>query len=229
MSKLFENEALLFTSSDSPKVIGLSGYKRSGKDTFTKLIKEKIEKEGYSVEVIPFADPIKKSLCALLNITLQELEDLKNNDYPIEYSVGAEKVSLPSGRALIQRYGEECLKDHFGKDIFVDIMIKAVSDSKADFVIIPDFRLLNEFNMMEKRFDCTFAYIQNKHVVSTDTHPTEVEFTQRIFDAIVTNNFNALDEETHIDAAIALDEQASSFVNKTIEDHKYIQQTIYKR
>ena len=51
-------------------LIGITGYKSSGKSTATELLRNLLD-----CEVISFATPLKKMVCALTGCTMAQLED----------------------------------------------------------------------------------------------------------------------------------------------------------
>lgn len=59
-------------------VILIGGAKRSGKDTFASMMREKMS----NVYVVHFADPMKQLVEALFGLSRDELEDLKEDESP---------------------------------------------------------------------------------------------------------------------------------------------------
>jgi hypothetical protein len=103
-------------------IIGLTGFKSSGKDVAgAYLVKQ------HDFERRAFADPLKRSLAALLDIPFSEIEKLKND---ANMCLGMGRVSTAgylqprsrvlSFRELLQRYGTESHRDVFGPNFWID-------------------------------------------------------------------------------------------------------------
>lgn len=114
-----------------PKIICVAGQKRSGKDTFAKVLVAEGKLQGKTVEVMSFAEPMKTIIAITLGITLQELEDLKNGP-------------KNPHRGYLQRFGTEGMKPYFGKQVWYNLLLQRIAESSADVVVVPDFRFPEE-------------------------------------------------------------------------------------
>lgn len=77
------------------KIIGISGRMRSGKSLISKLC----NKAGY--ETLSFATPLKQICSQLLNISIDELNELKNNNEIINHSFTREETAFIHDKTLI--------------------------------------------------------------------------------------------------------------------------------
>jgi hypothetical protein len=124
-------------------LIGLTGLKGSGKDTFALFLAE------HGFERYAFADPMKLSAAAALGTTVAILEEHKNNP--------AARVALFDGagqrfgnpplasitvREYLQRYGTEAHREVFGDRFWIDPVIEAACQNPR--AVITDARFANE-------------------------------------------------------------------------------------
>jgi dephospho-CoA kinase len=120
------------------KILGLSGYAQSGKDTIADYL---VKNYGYTK--ISFADPIRKALYTL-NPKI-DIADMRG--VPLSAAVdglGWENVKAdsPDTRELLQRMGTEVGRDLFGKDFWVNQAI--LKAREHDKVVFADVRFQNE-------------------------------------------------------------------------------------
>ena len=159
------------------KILAINGKKRSGKDHNAKLLKEKLEDNGYSVAIISFAYPIKDIIAKTFNISVDDVELYKNesDEYGLEIKVYPN--NQPSGvikyinmREILQRFGTEAMKPYFGKDVWAKLTYDKIEEMGCDFSIIPDFRFPEEY-----RDDIITIKVKNDVIdnASTDSHSSE--------------------------------------------------------
>lgn len=119
------------------KIIGLTGKRRSGKDTVCAVLKEHTT---LNVRRAAFADPLKEECAKALGITMEELE--------------AEKAT--TFRPLLQWWGTEFRRNKFGDDYWVRQMQERLRSFGAEHqqclhelvVVITDCRFDNEVAMV---------------------------------------------------------------------------------
>ena len=182
------------------QVFLINGKKRAGKDYVANILKAQMEKRGYKVAVVSFADPLKKVVAGTFGITLEELDEYKNNpqEYPIMIPAGERTFRQIDFRYILQMFGTEGAKPVFGDDIWAslarDIVEKYFQDG-FDIVIIPDFRFKVEFlSFSETRFleddiDVKTIYISNISIpVNSDRHASETELDTFSFDIRMDNS-----------------------------------------
>lgn len=102
---------------DKPIIITIAGKARHGKDTFARLLKEKLDGD---VQILRFADGVKE----------------------LAYNKGWNGKKDNNGRAFLQFIGTEYGREQIDKNIWVK---KAENKIRSvDYVIIPDCRFPNE-------------------------------------------------------------------------------------
>jgi hypothetical protein len=129
-------------------IIGLAGFKGSGKDTVAAYL---VKKHGFERKA--YADPLKQSIAALFDIPFTEVDRLKNDDrarvaigdleeqrrlFPIpEYPV-------MSFRQILQRYGTEAHRDVFGQDFWLEYTLPSNGYYSGRSIVVTDVRFANE-------------------------------------------------------------------------------------
>ena len=170
------------------KIILINGKKRSGKDYFANELRKELESRGESAEIMSFADPIKNIITTTFGISLEKLDEFKNNPelYPIETVCRfmPQEVILESTdyRTILQRFGTEAMKEYFGEAVWVNLLLERVAASESDFVLVPDFRFL-----CEDISPYTINIYNANTVNSGDTHRSENELNEFKFKYYVDN------------------------------------------
>lgn len=162
------------------RVILISGQAQHGKDTFGKMLEVELRTLGFSTQIIHFADALK-FVCK-------------------EY-FGWDGNKDERGRFLLQHVGTEIVRakdEHFWTD-FVARLIKIFN---RDFIIIPDWRFIEEYNKISEQFDVTTVRIEryltyneeeqvpyvNEAMTPTQlAHRSEVELNNWTCDYVVIN------------------------------------------
>lgn len=149
-----------------PKLLGLTGRKRSGKDTAA---------EALGGEVVTFAYPMKLMLGALLryqgastDLVEQMLNgDLKETPSPL--------LGGHTPRFAMQRLGTEWGRTQMGEDFWVSIALNRVEELDPPRAIIPDVRFPNEAAAIRARGGEVWRIRRPGRPVSEgDEHSSEV-------------------------------------------------------
>ncbi len=118
------------------KVFCISGMAGHGKDTFAKILKQKLSAKGYKVLIIHYADLLKFILKNFFQWNGKKDEN---------------------GRMLLQQVGTETVRK-VNPNYWVDFIANILSmfPGKWDYVLIPDTRFPNEIDRLkEQGFDVT--------------------------------------------------------------------------
>ena len=163
------------------QLILVNGKKRSGKDYFAQMLKIELEKIGKTAEIMSFAGPIKEIIAETLDISLQELDDWKNEARSLGISHskmdGHEFQKITDFRLILQKFGTEAMKKFFGEDVWVRLLAERAYHSSADFVIVPDFRFFTECDPAAITVKIKNANFDN----SKDQHRSETELDNFTF------------------------------------------------
>lgn len=172
------------------KVIMISGLKGAGKDYVAKLLSEQIE--GSKVMIL--AEPLKDIIATTLGVTREELNEYKNESRTLSLDpVGGcyNYEGLTNFRTILQRFGTEAMKKHFGNEVWVDLLIKNLPSEGV--VIVSDWRFITEVKAISKIAKVITLRVDDFNLVS-DGHASEEELMTVAFDHRVNN--------THKDSSI---------------------------
>ena len=131
---------------EQEKIIGLTGYARSGKDT---IAQQFVKNDGY--ERVGFADALKSILYSL-NPRIELFNDDFIGHWHIKNIVDGrgwdEAKKEPEIRQLLQRLGTEGGRVALGEDIWVKTLFNSSHGAR---IVIPDVRFENEANEVRRR------------------------------------------------------------------------------
>lgn len=145
-----------------PLLIGISGKKRSGKDTLCQSLLNRLDN---SVRVA-FADQLKEEVAEACGVSLEYLEHHKANF-----------------RYILQGWGTEFRRQLTGLNYWIEQLDNCVAawHLGSDFIIIPDVRFQNEHAYVKQNGGIMIR-INRPDMVSTDTHPSETDLDSAVFD-----------------------------------------------
>lgn len=110
-------------------ILAISGKQRTGKDTLAKMLLEKLS--AFNFQIIGFADSLKEVVAKQHNITVDELNDLKNSD--------------PCWRKVLIQTSK------FYRATDELYWVKKLLNNKKGNLIIPDLRYRFELDYLIKR------------------------------------------------------------------------------
>lgn len=182
---MFTDKELGIELADSRyRVIGLTGYAQSGKDTLAAIL---VERYGY--RRIAFADTIRKFLYEINPMVACSptgyLKDLVN-------LVGWDKAKQePQVRRLLQDLGVAA-RDLIGPNVWVDAAMASVDDSEK--VVITDVRFENEADCINSMGGQLWR-IKRPGVEAVNAHISETQMDGYKVDQIIVNNGTVEDLE----------------------------------
>lgn len=162
-------------------LIGISGYARSGKDTFAGFL---VQDHGF--KKIAFADLLKE-VVYVLNPIVDPIVGFRVNDFVDDYGWDYAKENVPEIRKLLQRMGTEAGRNLLGEDIWVDAAFRNM-ESGTDYCI-SDMRFPNEAQRIVDNKGLTVR-INRTGVGPINNHWGEIALDDWSFDHIVNNDSN---------------------------------------
>ena len=153
------------------KIILINGKKRAGKDYIANILKEKLG----NCEIMHYADALKQIISETFEISLEELENYKNEN--VEITFNGKRTTF---RRILQCFATEAIKPVFGNNIWKRIVLEKIKETNAEYIIIPDFRFPEE-------------YIEGSYTVKVlggeqlDSHISEHALNNFKFDYIIDN------------------------------------------
>jgi len=152
-----------------PKLIGLTGYKGSGKDTVALVLNR------YGYQRVAFADPLK-AIAAVLGWNGDKAETPR-----------CEHCGMLQGRELLQVLGTEGVRENIRDDAWLLAAERAISHH--DLVVITDVRFPNEAEFVRAHGGEVWRVIRPGH--AGDGHASET--SQKLIRAdLVLNNHGSL-------------------------------------
>ena len=170
------------------KIILISGKARSGKDYLSQLLKERLEKDGLKVFKTAFADKLKEYLCILFNLSLEELNNLKNSEVPFT------KNGLTM-RNLLQKFGTDIFTSKIDKLFWIKETAKEIIEKNPDVVIISDLRFKDEIQI--NKFVCAShiaGRIISEDSIQSSSHISENDLNDYTFDYYFKNDYSRTTE-----------------------------------
>lgn len=182
--------------------IGICGQANSGKDTLSRLLKDKFSKtENISYKNIAFADPIK-SMIRLMFPELPEEYLTGSSFYRSKTIPGAFKDGQPlTVRQLLIDLGTG-LGRSYKESIWIDAFQHAFNQSilTHNMIVVSDCRFINEFNKLK---ELNFYIIKlNRNTNNKINHISETDQNSiplHKFDYVLDNNGTLQDLELHVD------------------------------
>lgn len=166
----------------NPFIVGITGYKRSGKDTAAKILVENNYKR------FSFADPIRRDL-----ITLDPILDAFSGTRVTDaLAVSGGDIEMlkdfPEWRRLMQVYGTEVWRA-IDPSIWVTRTTDAINDDYIRYnsvgYVIPDMRFHNERDLVN--FDLTVR-VERPGYVNEDEHESERYIMELEVDEVLIND-----------------------------------------
>ena len=148
------------SQAQSKIIVGITGYKQSGKNTVSRFITERFL--GWDVREIGFAEPGKKEVAEILGTTLEHLEANKKH---------------PLVRHVYQWWLNDFVKEVRGKDVWVLALAERVNKLQANgkplLVVITDVRFPHEARWLQDSGG--YLIRVDRYDRNEDPHPSEVE------------------------------------------------------
>ena len=163
-------------------IIGICGFKSSGKDTIAEyLIKE------YSFKKISFASTLKDIISIMFGWSRDKLEGITKEDREWREKIdpwwsNTLKMPLLSPRYVMQYFGTDLFRNHFHEDIWVKIVENKVSkyleEDISCNVVITDCRFNNEINMILQLGGKIIHVHRNSPIEVKCIHSSEIEWVR---------------------------------------------------
>ena len=145
------------------QLIGLTGRKRSGKDLACQMLTEIVK--PHVLQRIGFADALKIEISNALGLPVWYMEEHKNNF-----------------RLIYQGWGTDWRRELCGADYWIRRWQEVYDASKADVIVVPDVRFLNEADYIMKAGGVVWRI--KRTVSEIDLHRSETELDDFQFPTI---------------------------------------------
>ena len=141
-------------------LIGITGKKRAGKDTVAQMLAEIVS--PMTSQQVGFADEVYNDLAEMLKLSVSYIKENKQKF-----------------RLMLQGYGTDYCRETFGSDYWIRRWIAVTYKSRADVIIVPDVRFLNEAVFINKNGGTVWRV--ERPSTETDSHISENELNDYAF------------------------------------------------
>lgn len=181
--------------SNLPRIIGLNGLKRSGKDTIGAYL---VKEHGYNR--LSFAAPLYDAVYALnpfidnrhgMAVRLQPLVE----HYNWEYLKDSDEWG-PEVRHLLEHMGTEVGRELFGENFWVDQAVAKIKDDKR--YVFTDMRFPNEFDAVDEYKPDAYLLKVMRPGTTPNGHVSDKEWDNAFFDGSVMNDDTIESLETRV-------------------------------
>lgn len=163
------------------RIIGVTGRAGAGKDTVYHVLKT--EFPGEQVNRLAFADILKESAMASLNLKTGLVDEFKE-DGILEVRSGKSVLRSLSGREFLQRYGAEAHRDVFGADFWVDA---ALAKLESGVTVITDVRFNNEAEAIVEMGGVIWEIQRPGEPIRESAHSSEQSVEPKLIDRVIQN------------------------------------------
>jgi hypothetical protein len=219
------------------KVIGISGYARSGKDTFVAIAKNILKKNGYSPFRIAFADKLKEEVGTMLKTNgfdasvMTDDTDAKKLIRPLLVWWGCQRRYESDGGLYWVKTAEDKIRSCYASAGHSNI------DPDKLIMLVSDVRFPNEAQWVHEAFDGEVIHLRKYSVIKQtpvlgvdgsfvkvyDNPPNEEERKQ---DPIVRDMATQrIDWEKSSSADVLNDPKLNSIVLSALNNTKYFKYT----
>lgn len=172
-------------------IIGVGGIAKSGKDTFTAMLKEALIQSGVSEHLVfnyNFAEPVKQ-----LARYVFDMSDADVNTQEGKQEVSKHGYGL-TNREILQKVGTESFRDVFNHNIWIDVAERQIFSRfpAHGIVIISDVRFDNEANWILSKGPLIKIERPNLETIEHSNHVSEHGFTAKPH--LIINNDGSLED-----------------------------------
>lgn len=120
-------------------LIGIIGRVGEGKTTIAEHLQN-----HYGFKLLSFATPVKETVSRLFGIPMYILLDsVKKTQVLSEWN--------KTPRNILQIFGTECMRHHFGSDFWVNFMVRKIDWDNTRNIVIDDVRFQEEVDMVVRK------------------------------------------------------------------------------
>jgi hypothetical protein len=181
-------------------LIGICGFKGSGKDTIANyLVRNK------AFMKLSFASATKDVLHCIFGWNRQLLEGDTQKSREFRETVDewwSNRLGIPNltPRKMMQMIGTEIFRNHFHDEIWISIVEKQIIDNLNEYIVISDCRFPNEIEMIKRHGgilihvykdlpEWFYRYKKGEEVEEVkNIHPSETSWIKSNFDIEISNN-----------------------------------------
>jgi hypothetical protein len=161
-------------------LVGISGKKRSGKDTMAEVFSE----QGFEQHAL--AEPIKDACRTIFNFTDEQLY----GDQKEEYDPYWERTP----REVMQHFGTDAFRETYGEDVWVDSLLQRLRLRLPAAAVVSDVRFPNEVRGIQNASGEVIRIDASERLDHEDDHASETALDDFEGYVRVVENNGSLDE-----------------------------------
>lgn len=183
------------------RIVGLAGRKGSGKDEAAKALVA----DGWVK--VAFADPLRDLLYILNPIVRPEHDEFVHpvceRWAEIFDTEGYDELKqIPEARRLMQVFGTEVVREHFGQDAWVRLTVEKILAIGSANIVVSDLRFNNEARALHNLGSTNINIVRPDLDSPDDPHVSETGVAQRHLDKTLRNVGSINDLHTWIRSAV---------------------------
>lgn len=153
-------------------VVGLSGKKRSGKDFACAVMRSKGWEDAIDVHRLAFADALKEELARACGVTVQFIEEHKD-----DFRLG------------LQWWGTQWRRNLCGNNYWLERASEALAETHSQVVVVPDVRFPNEAEWVRGHGGLVVRINRTAGLLpAEDIHESETALDDYEFDYVLQND-----------------------------------------
>lgn len=164
-----------------PRLIGLCGKKRSGKDTITNYLCD-----NYQYNNKKIATDLKILIKLLFGLSDSQLETDEKDIIDKNWNITPRKIMQFFGTEIMQIEIQRLLPN-INKNFWIKSFIKKNLKDKENYIVISDLRFIHEYKELEKENIFVIRVERNKNM-NIDEHISEKEYLDIPADIVIQNN-----------------------------------------
>ncbi len=174
-----------------PRVIGICGYKQSGKDTISEILQQ------YGYDHIKISNTLKAVTKLLFDFTDDQVNGEKKDIVDNYWGISPRQMMQFIGTDVMQFEIQKVMKD-VGRNFWINRLIQTELEScKSRCVVISDLRFKHEYEAL-KKYGLYVIQVNRPSLLKNDSHISESEFLTIPANEIIINDGSKRDLEEKI-------------------------------
>jgi len=164
----------------APRIIAITGLKRSGKDTAAKALR------CFGYKQIAFAEPLKQMLVGFLVASGYDQSRARMHVYGDDREIPLQALNGRSVRHALQTLGTEWGRDLMHPDLWCDATMRAIASQPDRRFVISDLRFPNEAAAV-RAAGGVIVRIDRHNNIAQDSHISEKHIETLTVDHVIQN------------------------------------------
>lgn len=170
-------------------IIGITGYKRSGKDTVANVLVKNLH-----YKKLQFSTAIKQAACAMFGWTMDFIEEHKDEVDPY-YGISPRQVLTSLGTEYSQYYLTKNFHDYVGRNIWVKRLFRDLDISQD--IVISDVRFPHEVGAIFERKGIIIKVVSDRGLQDT-IHESEMHISYLPYNYLIHNDLGFKELEASV-------------------------------